>query len=327
MKIAIIEGGPSTEAEVSRASATSLALALKESGHETHQLELCAQLSQKLLQLAPDVVFPAAHGTQGEDGCVQGLLEVLRLPYVGSDVRASAMAADKACSKVFFRAAGLRVARERILTRKDQGTPCSQLLSTLRAKLSKNLILKPVQGGSTIGISRILSSATPDNFAQALSLALQYDAQVLVEEYIEGREITCGVIDEGSGPRALAATLIIAEASDWYDFESKYAQGGSKHICPAPLSAPLLKKIQEMSVLAHEVLGARDLSRADFIIDENDEPYLLEVNTLPGMTKTSLFPEAARVSGLPFAQWTNQLVVIAQKRAPGRGAQGVALPS
>lgn len=326
MKVAVIQGGPSTEAEVSRASAASVHRALETHGHFCERFELDETLYERLGAWAPEVVFPAVHGAQGEDGCLQGLLEILGVPYVGCDVRASAIAADKLATKIFFRNALLPVAPERRLTAADLNGDSSALLASLREELGGDMIVKPVQGGSTIGISRVFSHATPAEFEAALRAALKHDDVAMAESYLPGLELTCAVLEDEKGPRALPVVLIQEQANGWYDFESKYAPGGSAHVCPAPLSVDDTRRVQEAAVRAHIALSARDLSRTDFILTKDRGPFLLELNTLPGMTAVSLFPDAARAAGLSFEELIEHLVKRALGRGARRRAQGEPLP-
>lgn len=317
MKIAVIQGGPSSEAHVSRASAAAVAQALQSCGHQVGSFELGAELARELAGFSPEVVFPVVHGAQGEDGCLQGMLEILNYRYVGSGVRASAIAADKITTKVFLERVGLPLARDRVLDSSRRSESPGELLATLRAELGAAMILKPAQGGSTIGMSRVLASTNPDEFRAALDLAFSYDSKVLVEQYVEGAEVTCAVLEGEDGPRALPVTLITSQATEWYDFQSKYAAGGSRHQCPAPFPQQLTVRIQEAAVAAHRAVGARDLSRTDFLVRSSGEMVVLEVNTSPGMTEVSLFPEAAGVSGLPFAELVDFLANRALSRKPG----------
>lgn len=326
MKVAIVQGGPSPEAEVSRESARCVQKGLAEAGHESMLFELEATLGAGLLEYAPDVVFPAVHGTQGEDGCLQGLLEIIELPYVGSDVRGSALSADKVAAKHFFRSAGLRVAQERVLSQRHRAQDPRVLLNSLRGELGPALIVKPAQGGSTLGMARVREGDGADLFQQALVHAFEHDAHVLVEQFVQGIEVTCAVLQEKGEARALPVTLIEAHASDWMDFQSKYLAGGSKHTCPAPLDDGLILRIQQAAVAAHYSLGLRDLSRADFIISESQEAVILEVNTLPGMTDVSLFPEAAQAAGIPFSMLLDKLVTMACSRPRRKSPQAPHLP-
>lgn len=318
--IAVIAGGPSSEAQVSRASAAGVEKALVEAGHRPRVVELGRDLPAALARDV-DVVFPVTHGPLGEDGCLQGLIEVLDLPYVGSGVLASALAASKPHAKVQFARAGLPIADERLVRRgEDPGARAAGL----RAELGLALFVKPASGGSAIGVGRVRASDDDGVLVRAIEAALSEDPVALVERFVAGQEITCSVLEDESGePRALPPTLILSRANEWYDFQSKYAQGGSEHRCPAPLPALLTERVQQLAVAAHRALGARDLSRVDFVVAEGEPApiTLLELNTLPGMTATSLFPEAAAAAGIPFPELCDRLVRRAHAR-PRREAPG-----
>jgi D-alanine-D-alanine ligase len=306
LRVAVVAGGPSSEASVSRASAAGVQRALVEAGHSAEVLELDAVLSARLSTGAFDVVFPAVHGAVGEDGCLQGLLEVLGLPYVGSGVLASALAMSKRHAKVQFRAAALPVAREYLV---HSGDDLDGVPARIRSDLGRAVVVKPGSGGSAIGVETIRADADDGMLARALRRALDLDPVVLVEEFKSGKEVTCAVLEDERGTRALPPTLIEPKAAAFYDFRSKYAPAGSAHVCPAPFSDVLTARIQTASVLAHTVLGCRDLSRVDFVVDDvNSEVTLLEVNTLPGMTATSLYPEAAAAAGISFPSLCDALV-------------------
>ena len=335
MKVLVIQGGPSTEAAVSRASGAAVVAALEEAGHTAWPIELDAALPRNITTWGPDAAFPVAHGEVGEDGCLQGLLEVMGLPYVGSGVRASAIAADKVAAKLFFQAAGLPLARQTLVTQdRFSSTDTEQLLRELSGAVGPDFIIKPSAGGSTIGVTRILAatrnesgpSRTADMVA-GLQLALELSEVALIESYHLGKEVNCGVLEGNGGPVALPPTLIEPLASDWYDFESKYKSGGSRHVCPAPLAPDLTERIQAAAVAAHRAVGARDLSRSDFIISDDGSFIVLELNNLPGMTSVSLFPEAARAAGIPFPELVDGLVRRAVSRGASRPQRGLALPS
>ncbi len=307
LRVAVIAGGPSTEAAVSRASAAAVAEALLSLGHQVQTLELSPELPSVLGRGGHDVVFPVTHGPLGEDGCLQGLLEVLDLPYVGSGVLASALAASKPHGKELFRAAGLPVAPDALVAR---GDVLDRAVRRLRETLGKALVVKPASGGSAIATTRISETAADHELSSALERALEVDEFALVERFMSGEEVTCGVLEDDSGPVALPPTLVLSKASDWYDFQSRYAAGGSEHRCPAPLSEAVTKRISAVAVEAFRALGCRDLARADFVVASSDDPggvTLLELNTLPGMTKTSLFPEAAGVAGIAFPALCQEL--------------------
>lgn len=318
--VAVVAGGPSSEAEVSRTSAAAVLEALTRAGHTARVLELDRDLCRKLDEF--DVVFPITHGPLGEDGCLQGLLEVLGLPYVGSGVLASALGASKPHAKRVFTDAGLPVPRGDTLQAEDVA---ENRIVELRERLGRALVAKPASGGSAIGVELIKESSTDAEATAQVASVLRLDVSVLVEEYVPGAEITCGVLERGSELIALPPTAIHPNLSSFYDFASKYRIGGSEHRCPAPLEQPLLDRIQRAAVRAHTALGCRDLSRIDFLVDPSQGSFVvLEANTLPGMTATSLFPEAAAVLGIGFEALCDELVRRAVER-PRLGAR-LALP-
>jgi len=307
LSVAVVAGGPSSEANVSRTSARAVAAALSASGHRADVVELEPELSARLLSGAYDVVFPVTHGPLGEDGCLQGLLEVLDLPYVGPAVLSSALAASKPHAKAFFRLAGLPVPAEALVRR---GEDLRRRAAEVRRELGRAVVAKPASGGSAIATSRIRETDDDDALVAALEAALAVDTTALVEAFVVGSEVTCGVLEDDDGPRALPPTLILSKAADWYDFRSRYAAGGSEHECPAPLPEPVTRRVQDVAVAAFVALGCRDLSRVDFVVGEGSAETavtLLEVNTLPGMTATSLYPEAAAAAGIPFPELCDRL--------------------
>jgi D-alanine-D-alanine ligase len=298
LSVAVIAGGPSSEAEVSRTSARAVQKALAQAGHRPALLELDAELALALRHGTFDVVFPVAHGPVGEDGCLQGLLEVLDLPYVGCGVLASAVAASKPHAKVLYRQAGIPVAPDALV---ERGESLPARAAELRRALGRAVVVKPGSGGSAIGVTRVGEPDGDDVLVRALEEALAMDPLALVERLVVGHEVTCGVLeDDERGTFALPPTLIQSQAASWYDFRSKYAAGGSVHRCPAGFDAALTERIQRLAVAAHRALGARDLSRTDCIVEDSGAITVLETNTLPGMTATSLYPEAAGVAGIDF---------------------------
>lgn len=282
---------------MSRASARGVLVALGAAGCRADVLELNADLPAALRRSSYDVVFPVTHGPLGEDGCLQGLLEVMGLPYVGSGPRASALAAHKPSAKILFRDAGLPVARGLFVERTEGAQQAA--LRVVR-ELGLSVVLKPASGGSAIGVVRLPDASVTD-IENGLLRVFELD-DALVECFHVGLEVTCGVLEDDSGPNALPPTLIEAKAADWYDFKSRYQSGGSAHTCPAPLADSVVEEVQRVALAAHRALGVRDLSRVDFVVEPSGAPLLLEVNTLPGMTQTSNFPEAAGVSGIAFPE-------------------------
>ena len=320
MNVAVIQGGPSSEAEVSRASAAGVSAALEEAGRRVTRLELDAALAEKLRAGAFDVVFPIVHGAVGEDGSLQGLLEVLELPYVGSGVLASALAMNKAVARVVLAAAGCPVARGCALERSSDSLSAAR---RAREIAGPAVVVKPASSGSAIGVARLEANASDEDVARALEATWKLDATAIVESFVKGREVTCSVLDVDSHARVLAATEIASPMDAFYTYEARYAPGRSKHACPAPLGDALGKRVHEVALAAHAALGCRDLSRADFIVSA-DDVVLLEVNTLPGMTATSLYPEAAGVAGLSFSALCDALVQNAHRR--GRAARNAPIP-
>lgn len=308
--VAVLMGGASAEREVSTKSASQICAALQQVGHTTHAIELDAAFPQRLLDLQPDVVFPALHGPPGEDGTVQGFLEMLGLPYVGSGVHGSAVAMDKAVAKHIFRHHGLPVADDILISADEQDLEASA--NEIVRRLGPAVVIKPLNQGSAIGVTPLPNGG---DVAAALTLALAY-GDCLVEPFVMGREITVGVLqtDEGLIPHPVIE--IITGSDEWYDYENRYTPGFSEHLMPAALAETLAVELQNIAITAHRSLGLSDLSRADFIVTDDDNITLLEVNTLPGMTPTSLYPEGANWLGYDFARLVDHLVKLAVARGP-----------
>ncbi len=318
LAVAVIQGGPSTEAEVSRASATSVAKALADAGHAVVRLELDAFLAESLRTGAFDVAFPVTHGAVGEDGALQGLFEVLDVPYVGSNVLACALAMDKRLARRIFALEGLPVAKG-LAAVKGEGSAAEQT-ARARSEIGARLVVKPASSGSAIGVMRLEADATDDDVARAIDATWAIDDVAIVEHFAKGREVTCGVLDLDA-PTALPPTEILSPNDAFYTYEARYAPGRSRHVCPAELPPGVAARVQQVAVAAHRALGCRDLSRADFVVgDEGDDAsvILLEVNALPGFTATSLFPEAAGIAGFPMPTLCDALARRANARGPTR---------
>ena len=310
LHIAVLKGGTSAEAAVSRMSAAEVVKGLVAAGHRATEVELDASCTARLLALAPDLVFPALHGPPGEDGTVQGFLEIMGLPYVGSDVHGSAVAMDKSLAKVAFRRAGLPVAEEVVV---DAHGSAEAAAAAILATMGDRVVIKPLRQGSALGITRM-----PDggDLAAPIAAALRFGHGVLVEPFVAGREITVGVLDLYDHPPQALPVIEIRTATDqWYDYGNRYTAGSSEHVIPAPLPERLLADLQRIALAAHRVLGLRDLSRADFLVTQSDGIVLLETNTLPGMTPTSLFPDGAAALGIGFPELMDKLVRSALARA------------
>ncbi|MGV0034658.1 MAG: D-alanine--D-alanine ligase family protein [Candidatus Azotimanducaceae bacterium WSBS_2022_MAG_OTU7] len=306
-KIAVINGGDSAEATVSRSSAKSVIEALRENYDSVSSIELDSQIATSLAACSPDVVFPILHGPPGEDGTLQGFLEILGYSYIGSDVHSSAFAMDKIVAKEVFRSAGLPVARQCVVSRTDG---IASAVDRITRELGEHVVVKPACQGSAIGVMLIDNA---NQLYDGVSAAFEFDPRLLVEERIIGKEITVGVIDTDNGTEPFPVIEITTPENSWYDFDHRYTPGLSEHLMPAGLPEEQSLALQQIAVTAHRSLGCRDLSRADFVVTEK-EIYLLEVNTLPGMTPTSLYPDGARGYGLEFPDLVKYLVERAVKR-------------
>ena len=243
----------------------------------------------------PDLVFIALHGKGGEDGTVQGMLEFLGIPYTGSGVLASALAMNKSMTKQLLQANGLPVI-EAVRVHRSDALSESEMTSTVRAKLGFPVFVKPNAEGSTFGATPVHA---PEELYTAVKKALQYDEAALIERYVRGVEITVGVLENEAGMPEVLPIVEVVPKSAYYDFESKYADGGSEHIIPARLPENLYRQAQDYALKCHLLLGCRGMSRTDMLI-ENEHLSILEINTIPGMTPTSLLPQAAAHAGIDF---------------------------
>ncbi|MEM8870692.1 MAG: D-alanine--D-alanine ligase [Pseudomonadota bacterium] len=290
-RVVVLKGGPSAEREVSLVSGAACATALRAEGYEVEEFDagpdLCAQLNYS----KPDVVFNALHGRWGEDGCIQGMLEWMRIPYTHSGVMASALAMDKIRAKEIYAANGLPVA-DHVLVPSEQARKAHPM--------PPPYVVKPYNEGSSVGVYLVTERANtpaqlPDTVPQ----------NVMVEAFIPGRELTCSVM----GDRALTVTDIYTDG--WYDYSAKYSEGGSRHMVPADLPPQIFDACMDYTLRAHDALGCRGVSRTDLRWDESrglDGLFLLETNTQPGMTPTSLAPEQAAHCGISFGQLVSWMV-------------------
>ncbi|MGE0416760.1 MAG: D-alanine--D-alanine ligase [Acetobacteraceae bacterium] len=305
-RVAVLYGGISAEREVSLSSGAKVVEALQEEGFDVCPIDVGEDLAVVIAALKaarPDAVFNALHGRFGEDGAIQGVLDWMGIPYTHSGVRASALAMDKMAAKAVFASAGLPVARG-----------CEVSVDELEAAdpLPLPYVVKPVNEGSSVGVEIIRSG---DNRRAAVARSWKFGRTAMVEEFIPGRELTVGVM----GDRALAVTEILADAGMFYDYESKYADGGSRHLIPAPVHPDAYAQALDVAVAAHRAIGCRGASRCDFRYDDTrGEPgrlILLEINTQPGLTPTSLLPEQAAHMGMSFPRLCAWMVENASCRA------------
>lgn len=305
MRVAVLAGGISDESEISRASGRNVCAALREAGYGSVDMldPSDGNFIDQLRSGAYDVAFIALHGKGGEDGQIQSILEFCGVPYTGSGVIASACAADKAVSKALYARAGIPVAKDAVVERGE-----SVDFGAIVADLGENLFVKPAVNGSSYGVSSVHCAS---ELPAAIDRAAEHGEKVLVEQRLEGTEITVGVYDAPDALRVLPVVEIRKqEGADFYDLEVKYSDPTDIHRIPAQIAADDYARAQELAARAHEALGCTGFSRSDFIVTE-DGPVILETNTIPGMTDTSLYPDEVRHAGMTFSDVCARMVDIA----------------
>lgn len=301
-RVALLAGGTSGEREISIASGNGAKAALEEAGYSVEWIDPANRDDLKrLIDEKFDVAFLCLHGKMGEDGTVQGMLELLGIPYTCSHVQASALAMDKIKSKILYANGGIPTAQFEQLV-KGQDIDYSALVETIGIPC----VVKPATEGSALGVEIVEDAA---ELEAAIQRVFEIDSLVLIEQFVVGTEVTAAVLGNDD-PKGLPIIKIVP-TGEFYDFDSKYKPGGSQHICPAPLDDDITKKVQEYAIVAHKVLGCSGVSRSDFIIDADGTPWILETNTIPGMTATSLLPDAARAYGMTFPELCNALIEFA----------------
>ncbi|MCC6232405.1 MAG: D-alanine--D-alanine ligase [Verrucomicrobiales bacterium] len=300
LHIVVLRGGPSAEREVSLRSGAAVARALASLGHRVTEFDPvpCSPLPHR--PPAPvDVAFLALHGTYGEDGTVQSELEQLGVPYTGCDVEASRVAFDKVLTKQ--RLVARDVPTPRFLVASDPATP-------FPPNWRPPLVLKPVRQGSSVGLEFLEDAA---QWPAALASCLRYDREALIEERILGREVTVGILEHTALP-----LVEVRPHAGAYDYRNKYTPGATEYLCPAPFDDPTTRRIQAAALAAFEAVEGRDYARVDVMVRPDGTPLVLEVNTLPGMTETSLLPKAAAAAGIGFAELCQSMVDLARRRTP-----------
>ena len=304
LKVTLLKGGASDEREISLASGNACAAALRDQGFIVTEVDTGDEdMIAQIIASNPDVVFSALHGRDGEDGCMQGLCELMRVPYTGSGVLASALAMDKIRAKTFYSASGLPTPHS-VTLHAGEGYLPADIIGVVGEKC----VVKPANEGSALGV-RIVN--TPSALPDAIKEAFEFDDTLLVERFIEGTEVTVAVLGNEK-PEALPVIEIVPqESSEFYDFEAKYAANGSTHIIPARISDEQTETCQRIAVAAHEALGCRGVSRSDIIVDSAGTCWVLETNTIPGMTETSLLPDAAKAVGIGFGELCKMLIELA----------------
>lgn len=306
IRLALIAGGKSGERDVSLAGARGVLAALDKNKYAVTQydpatdLALLAADADKL-----DVAFILLHGPLGEDGSMQGTLDLLGIPYQGAGILGSAMAMDKNLAKKMYLEAGLKVANWQMASVDDISNP-----APLVAKLNFPVVIKPVRQGSSLGMS---IAHDEQELSTGLALAFDYDDEVMVEEFIRGREITCGVLGNKKLSPLPLVEVIPGEEYPFFDYQAKYQPGASREVCPAELDEETTRKAQEFGLRAHKALKLKGYSRTDMMVAEDGDIYTIETNTIPGMTPTSLLPQAAKAFGLDFPALLDRLIELAME--------------
>lgn len=298
--IGVLLGGLSKEREISLKSGQAILDALITKGYDAVSVDVGKNIDEVLQKKGVEVAFLALHGRYGEDGCVQGLLEIRGIPYTGSSVMASALSMDKYLCKKIVAGNSIRVPKDYFVDawREDLKAALDGLA------LDFPLIVKPSREGSTIGISKV---AGPGDLEEAVRQAAALDSRVLIEEFIPGREVTVGIVDKEALP-----VLEVVPKNGFYDFEAKYTPGATEYFCPADLPAGLSRTLQDQALTIYHQLGCEGVGRVDFIVFEEKIPYFLEINTLPGMTSTSLVPKAAKAAGISFEDLVEKILISAR---------------
>jgi D-alanine-D-alanine ligase len=317
MQIAVLKGGRSLERQVSLRSASRVQDALERLDHEVIPVDVGPDLVIRLTEIRPDLAFVALHGRDGEDGTVQELLEVLGIPYTGSGVSACIRAADKVLAKHAMRDHGLPTPD--FYSFRDtafEALGAAGALPAIEDRLRFPIVVKPASQGSALGIK---FARTASDVPQALVAAFSYDRKVLLEGHVAGRDLAVSVIEEDGVPRALPVVEAVPQHDDFYDFESRYEIGRTKFVCPAELDEPIAQRAGELALRVYELLGCRGFGRVDLMLDsETDELYVLEADPIPGLTETSLLPQAADAAGIGFDALIDRIVKAALPEAVRR---------
>jgi D-alanine-D-alanine ligase len=306
-KIVVAMGGNSAEREISLLTGDGVMQALRALGYDVASLDYDERFLEAVREIRPNAVFNALHGPGGEDGHIQALLEYVGVPYTGSAVEASSLSMDKHLTKKLLAAEGLPTAAWDLFDLSG-GT-----LPLLPGSLDLPLVVKPRFEGSSAGVTIV---RTHEQWTAAMLSASKSFGQILAEEYVEGREFTCAVL----GEEALPVVEIVANRDGFYSFDAKYETGGSTHVVPAQIDADLAARLQMLALSTHRLLGLRDYSRTDFIVSGDRRPYILEINSLPGLTPTSLLPDACAAVGITYEALVDRLVEYALARGDVRDA-------
>jgi D-alanine-D-alanine ligase len=303
-KVAVLMGGLSREREISLKTGKAILKALTEKGYPVTSIDVGDGIAEKLVKERIECAFLALHGRFGEDGTIQGMLELMRIPYTGSGVLASALAMHKIMSKKFFLCENIPTPRFEVFQREE--IKKDHLRKT---SLRLPVVVKPAREGSTIGVSIVQRD---EELAPALKKAGEYDEEILVEEFMKGKEITVGILENIPLP-----VIEIVPKSGFYDYYSKYTKGETQYILPARIPREKYLTAQEISLRAFQQLGCSGVARVDLMTDENENPFVIDVNTMPGMTETSLLPKAANYAGIPFEDLVERILLGASLKIEG----------
>jgi D-alanine-D-alanine ligase len=309
-RVAVLKGGRSLERQVSLKSGARVEDSLRRLGHEVIEIDVGQDLVNRLIESKPEIAFVVLHGRDGEDGTVQELLEVLGIPYTGSRVSACIRASDKVLAKHAMRDAGIPTPDFFAFSETAfKGLGAAQALPAISSRLSFPLVIKPASQGSALGIK---FARAAENVPTALIAAFSYDKKVLLERYIAGRELAISVLEQEGEPRALPIVEAVPKQEDFYDFEARYEIGRTRFVCPADLDPELALKAQNLALAAFVLLGCSAFARVDLMLDaETSELFVLEVNTIPGLTETSLLPQAADAAGIGFDDLIARILAVA----------------
>lgn len=311
IKIALLMGGLSSEREISLKSGEAVFKALSEAGYEVDKIDVDRNIANRLIEKQYDLAFIMLHGAYGEDGTIQGLLELIGLPYTGSGVLASAIAMDKIMCKKVLMQIGLPTAPFVTVSRSEWKKDQKNQLEKIKKTLKPPLVVKAPNQGSTIGIYFVWQE---EELESAIESVFTFpEKEILVEKYIKGMEVTAPILGNEE-VMSLPLIQIISKTGAVYDFQAKYTAGMSEHIIPPQLPDTVIQMIQELACKAHLAIGCSGLSRVDFIVDSEMNPYILEINTIPGMTETSLFPDAARAIGWSYKDLCCKIIEYAGAR-------------
>jgi D-alanine-D-alanine ligase len=313
-RVAVLKGGRSLERQVSLRSGARVEDALERLGHDVTAVDVGVDLIKGLREIEPDAIFVALHGRDGEDGTVQELLEILGVPYTGSGVLACARATDKVLTKHLLGEAGIPTPEFFAFNQtafRELGA--AEALPAIEERLDFPIVVKPSSQGSALGIK---FARTPADVPAALVAAFSYDPKVLLERHVEGRDLAVSILDGDDGPEALPVVEAVPQHEDFYDFEARYEIGRTAFVCPADLPAEVTERAHELALATYRLLGCSGFGRVDLMLDADGELFVLEANPIPGLTETSLMPQAAEAAGIGFDELVGRILDLARKTTP-----------